>query len=337
VGVNRKEKVMYVRKRGNLYQCCLRYKGSRLQKSFHKKSSAIAWGHKTLTELETGSYQDRDKLFSITLKDLLKLYYDHTKDSSRRLKNFTYEIDSMCRLDIAKLPLAQITPVKIAKLKNELAKDNAPATVRKKLLLLGRVFNIGQRELGIPINNNPVKLVSLPRDPEHRDRVLTADEYKRLLHECSKSSLYYLKYIVELAFETICRRGEVLNLSINDCNLNDGTAQLMVTKNNKKRRIGLSVRACEIIRNLPRNIDGSIFPKISISIIDKEFRRAVKRANISNFRFHDIRHSGATFLAESGWSTVELMAQGGWSSAEMVKKYANISAKHLSNKLRSQK
>ena len=62
--------------------------------------------------------------------------------------------------------------------------------------------------------------------------------------------------------------------------------------------------------------------------------KAVANAQIKDFHFHDLRHSGATHLAEEGWTLVELMAQGGWTSADMVKRYANLTAKHLAKRLR---
>lgn len=331
----RKDEKMHLRKRGNLWRIDVRYKGSRISKSFTKKGLATNWANKTLAQLEAGTYQDTDKLYSIRLKDLLQLYYDHVKEGSRRLKNFTYEIDVLRKGVLARTPLAQLTSVKLANYKNELLKTLSPSTVRKKLLLISRAISVGQKELGIPINSNPVKMVSLPKEPDHRDRIISFEEYKRLLKECNKSSIYYLRHVAELAYETLCRRGEILALHKDHLDLRKGTAIIMITKSGKKRRIGLSVRAIEVIRQLPRSIDGQLFPIDTVSFFEKEFRRAVVRAKIKNFTFHDLRHFGATSLAKAGWSTVELMAQGGWSSADMVKRYANINAEHLSKRLRS--
>ena len=325
---------MYLRKRGNLWNCEVRYKGSRVSKSFTKKGLATAWANKTLLQLEAGTYQDTDKLFSIRLKDLLQLYFEHVKDNSRRLKNFTYEINSLSKGALARTSLAQLTSVKIANYKNELLKTLSPSTVRKKLLLISRAISVGQKELGIPIASNPVKLVTLPKEPDHRDRVITHEEYKRLLKECSQSSIYFLRNVVELAYETLCRRGEILALNLDDINFKNGTAIIHITKSGKKRRIGLSARAIEVIKQLPRSIDGRLFNLDTVSFFEKEFRRAVTRARIKDFTFHDLRHFGATTLAKAGWTTQELMAQGGWSSADMVKRYANINAEHLSKTLR---
>ena len=65
---------MYIRKRGKVFQCMLRFKGARLIKSFALKSNAIRWSNKTFAELEAGTYVNRDRLFAMQLKDLLQLY-----------------------------------------------------------------------------------------------------------------------------------------------------------------------------------------------------------------------------------------------------------------------
>ena len=70
-------------------------------------------------------------------------------------------------------------------------------------------------------------------------------------------------------------------------------------------------RAIELIKSLPRNINGRLFNIGSLSSFEKSFNRAVARARIEDFKMHDTRHLGATFLAQKGWTTQELMAQGG--------------------------
>ena len=76
-------------------------------------------------------------------------------------------------------------------------------------------------------------MVSLPQDPEHRDRVLTESERINLYKSCDKSHVYNMRAIVELAFETLCRRGEIFNLKYEDCDLVSGTALVKITKKNQ--------------------------------------------------------------------------------------------------------
>ena len=325
---------MHLRKRGKRWECRFSFKGALFTRSFTKKENGQRWAHKTIAELEAGTYVDRDKLFSMQLKDLLLLYFDHVKAQTKRPQNLKYTIDMLCKTKLGKSYLPQVDGVKLSNFKNEMLETRSSATVRKYLLLISRAITVGQKELGVPVFNNPVKQVTLPKEPAHRDRVLTETERLGLYKACEYNPLYYMRNYVELAFETLCRRGELLDIRFEDINLTDKTAQIRITKTGKPRRIGLSIRAIEIIKSIPRTVNGKLFNVNSISWFEKCFKRAVANAGLSNFTAHDLRHCGATFLAEQSWTTQELMAQGGWQSAEMVKRYSNISSKHLAKRLR---
>jgi integrase len=143
-----------------------------------------------------------------------------------------------------------------------------------------------------------------------------------------------LRNIIEVAYYTLCRRGELIRLNYNDVDWTNSTAIIRETKNGIPRKIGLAPRVIEILKSLPRSISGNFFNVKSISSFEKSFRLAVKKAGLEDFRFHDLRHCGATHLIESGWSTMELMQQGGWNSQQMAKRYSNISPVHLANKMK---
>ena len=333
VARSRKEE-MYVRKHRNKWQCHIRYKGMRIAESFTMKSAALRWGNKTLTQLEEGSFKNRDKLYKMKLRDLLNLYVCKYQDKYKSTA-LIYATRVINRSNIGACHLAHLDGVRLSNFRDLMLKTRSSSTVRKYLLFISRAITIGIKELGIPFDHNPVSMVSLPTEPVHRDRVLSKSEKVELLNACEDSSYYYMKSIVELAIETLCRRGEILNLNYKDCDLTTGEALVVYSKNGKPRKIGLSTRAIEIIRNLPRTVDGKLFNITSVSGFEKRFRTVVRKAGILDFHFHDLRHTGATYLAEEGWTTLELMQQGGWSSAEMVSRYANIGAKHLAKRLKA--
>ena len=127
-----------------------------------------------------------------------------------------------------------------------------------------------------------------------------------------------------------------MNLKRSDVDFINRTAILRETKSDKPRQIALAPRVVELLKALPRTVDGIFFPVRSISAFEKAFSRAVKKAGLADFHMHDLRHCGAQNLIENkGWSTMELMQQGGWTSGAMAKRYANISVKHLAKKLGS--
>jgi integrase len=225
----------------------------------------------------------------------------------------------ICRLRISSNTLTTLTAVKLANFRDERLKaGRSTTTVGKYLKLISIALVVGQKELEISITNNPVDLVEKPRPNPPRDRTLNKTELQNLFNSCNGQ----LRNIVEVTYYTLCRRSEILRLSYNDVDRITSTAIIRETKNGTSRKIGLAPRVIEILKSLPRYISSNFFNITSISSFEKSIRLAVKRSGIKDFRFHDLRHCGATHLVESGWSTMELMQQGGWSSQQMAKRLA---------------
>ncbi len=77
--------------------------------------------------------------------------------------------------------------------------------------------------------------------------------------------------------------------------------------------------------------DGSMTPVVRKMRVDGNtaFRTALKRAGIENFRFHDLRHTWASWLVQAGVPLTALQEMGGWESIEMVQRYAHLAPNHL--------
>ena len=303
--------------------------------SFTSKRDARVWGSKTETELMNGTYLKNLKLVEMKLKDLLQLYLEKALHKSRRPKILKYEVEMLRRTPLARNTLAQLSPTKIAEFRDDRLKaGKSRSTVRSYLKLLSRAITIGRKELGVPLTHNPFELVEKPKPNAPRERTLEHNELKKLFKSCSTCSLFhFLGVFAEVAYLTLCRRGELLRLKRSDVDFINRVTVLQETKADKPRTIAISPRVVELLKSLPRTVDGIFFPVRSISAFEKAFARAVKRAGITDFHMHDLRHCGAQHLIEDeNWNTIELMQQGGWTSASMAKRYANISPKYLAKK-----
>ena len=113
------------------------------------------------------------------------------------------------------------------------------------------------------------------------------------------------------------------------------------TKNGERRAVPLVGMALQLIDNLKINrggsIDGFIFhsPKVSAKrcSIRTAWELAIKRAEIENFRFHDLRHSTASYLAMNGASLLEIADILGHKTLQMVKRYSHLSEDHKADVL----
>ena len=328
---------MHLRKMRKKWQCIVRHKGHMITQSFVAKSDARLWGERTNTELRNGTYRNNDKLISMSLKDLLQLYLEKAMHKSKRPQILKYDVEMLRRFPMARTSLAALSAVKLANFRDDRLKaGKSTSTVRSYLKIISRAITVGQRELGIPLQTNPVNLIEKPKQAAPRDRTLSIVELQKLLEACQEDKkFHFLSAFVEVAFLTICRRGELLSLKFTDVDWINATAHIAETKMDKPKTIGLAPRVLQILKALPRTVDGIFFPVRSISSFEKSFRAARKRASIKDFRIHDLRHSGSRYLIEEkNFTTMELMEQGGWTSAAMAKRYANISPKHLAKKLK---
>lgn len=107
---------------------------------------------------------------------------------------------------------------------------------------------------------NPVRHVRKPKVSPGRDRRLEEGEEKELLDAAGKSKVTWLKPIVEFALETAMRQGELLKLTWPDVDLKARVVRLRDTKNSDSRSVPLSMRATELLKAMPRSLDGRVFP-----------------------------------------------------------------------------
>ena len=335
-----REKVAYIRKHRKKWQAIVRKKNKTIVKSFWKKGDASKWAYKVEAQLETNTYQrveQAEKLADIKLKEILNIYYEkYLVLKSKDHKKEKYLIDLLSNKPIGEKYITEITGSTLARFRDrEIEEGKSPSTVKKYLLMFSRAINRTKAEHDIPIVTNPVTQIELPEEPPPIDRVLNDEEWERLLEVASKKKPYFMKAIVIIARETLCRRGELLRLKKQDINWRQGTARINKTKNNTPREIGLSPLALETLRSLPDTPDGRFFPCKSIHSFNSYWRKVLRDAKLRGvFTFHRLRHQGATDLAESDWSIAELSAQGGWKSLSSLKRYTHIQGKHLAKKMK---
>lgn len=239
--------------------------------------------------------------------------------------------------------LADFTSQTISSLRDELAKGSTnrgkkrtAATVNRYLAALSHALNIAVNEWEW-IESNPVLKIKKQPESQGRVRYLDDDERIRLLSACKQSSNQQLYAIVVLALSTGMRKGEILNLKRRDVFLNKGFVVLDQTKNKERRRVPIIGYAHEILSNhLKIACLGSefVFPsKDGKKPIDikRPWEVAVSVAELNDFRFHDLRHSCASYLAMNGASQRDLMEVLGHKTVQMTKRYSHLSESHISS------
>lgn len=173
------------------------------------------------------------------------------------------------------------------------------------------------------------KFRMLPK-PEKRNRWLTFKEAERLLKELPD----HLKAMVRFSLETGLRRQNVTRLEWSQVDLTRRCAWIHAdqAKARKAIPVPLSEAAVQVIREQLGKHDQYVFTykgKRVTQVNTKAWRNALKRAKIANFRWHDLRHTWASWHTQQGTPQNVLQELGAWSSPEMVRRYAHLSSEHL--------
>jgi integrase len=166
------------------------------------------------------------------------------------------------------------------------------------------------------------------REPQGRVRFLAADEIARLLAACEP--VPYLKPFAIVALNTGMRRNEILSLTRRTIDWTAKTAALSetVTKNGKSRVVFLNEAAFAALASLPTRIDGRLFP-LGPNQISIAFKRAVDRAEIADFRLHDLRHCFASAHVMSGTPQRAIQSLLGHSDGRMTERYSHVNDEFL--------
>jgi integrase len=240
--------------------------------------------------------------------------------------------------------LSDVTPPLIVQFRDELAngitcrgKQRTPATVVRYMAALSHAFTIAVNEW-LWLEDSPSCKVKKPQESRGRVRFLDDEDRARLLQACKESPNPLLYPCVILALSTGMRQMELMKLVWKDVNLKDGYLILHETKNGERRRVPLSGLGLSILHehNRIRRIDTPLLfpsertPHKPIEL-RKAFASALRVAEITDFKWHDLRHCTASYLAMNGASLAEIAEVLGHKTLSMVKRYAHLSDGHVSN------
>ncbi len=323
------------RLRNNKWQARIQRDGyPDLAKSFDNKSDAIRWATKVEAEMDRGSYINTALAERTTFAELILRYLQEVTPKTKSAREDGFRLRALARKPIAKYSMVALTPSRIAEYRDNRLKEVSSGTVIRELAYFSSVINHARREWGININN-PIPLIKKPETPPSRTRVLSDSEKERLfdvLKPRFKNSNPWILFIVQFAIETAMRQGEILSLRWLDIDLTKRTAHLETTKNGDRRTVPLSTRAVQILQEIPRSIDGRVFP-MNRPALCANFESACKRANIEDLHFHDLRHTAITNMASKFSNILELSAVTGHRQLSMLRKYYHPRAEDLALKL----
>ncbi len=199
------------------------------------------------------------------------------------------------------------------------------ATLNRDLALLKCITR--RAVLNGLLDRNPIEGVRGFKE-ESRDRTLTQEEYEALLKRCSPR----LKAVVQLAYWTGMRRGEILGLRWDQVDVHQKVINLEATdtKTREKREIPLTEMLVNLLQKTPRTVGSPYvftYKGKRVISIKTAFRKACRKAEVKDFRFHDLRHCAVTNLRKAGVNDSIIMSISGHKTYAMFKRYNRIDRK----------
>jgi integrase len=214
---------------------------------------------------------------------------------------------------------------------------HSPATVNRYLSSLSHLFTVAMHEWNL-VERHPVREVKRHAEPLGRARFLTDRERRQLLPQCKRSRWHQLHFLVLLAISTGARRSELIKLKWSDITLSARRPEIHVSesKNGDARFLPLIGHTLAIVRAMKRRhppVNSYVFPARNggdgpYRGFDKHWYEALAAAGIEDFRFHDLRHTCASYLAGDGASLLEIADVLGHRSLRMTLRYAHLGTGH---------
>ena len=221
-------------------------------------------------------------------------------------------------------------------------KGLSPSTCNRALIILRFMFNCALRWEVLPKIENPCKNIKELALNNKKERFLNGNEVTQLKSHLSKSKNKFLPYIVQLLILTGCRRGEALKAQVQHFDLGRGDWIVPLPKAGKARHIPLSTLAVQTVRaalemkqsyNQVTRESPFLFPNPStgepFQQIFYSWNKARKASHIDGVRMHDLRHSFASAMVNSGMTLYDVKQILGHSNIRTTERYAHLSNSRL--------
>jgi len=315
-------------KRGNVWWMNIMFQGHRIRRSTGTTNRVLAESivAKVKIQLIEGQYFDRMEERTRTFDELMDRF--EREHLVKLVSRQTCEVFvKHFRKFFGDRTLAKITPKLIVEYKSSrYTMGVKPATINRELTCLRKAFSLAKREWEW-CRDNPVSRVSAEKGANKRDRWLTEEEEAQLLAMCPS----WLRELMLFALHSGMRLGEILALTWNGVDLFRKTVTVFRSKNGERRTVPANQTVMALlkekakVRHLTTNM---VFPSRTGTLIDpnhlrRALRTATRKAGLQDFHFHDLRHTFATRLVQSGVDLYKVQRLLGHKSPTMTQRYAH--------------
>lgn len=325
-----------IRKRAGKFQVQVRRQGCpALSKTFHSLQDARLWARQMEIKVDRKElHSDPKALERVTLADLVIRYRETVTPRKRGHEVERIVLTAFLRHPICMKRISDLSSADFALYRDERLKRVQPNSLRREFAPLHNLFETAKDEWGLPLRDNPLTRVRIESPCNRRQRRLKDGELERIELAGKKTNNPYILPVIHIALETGLRRSEILSATVGDLNLENRLLAIPKPKNGHSRVIPLSSVACDIfgrlrdwISNCPQSHE-RLFP-ITPNALRLSWDRLLRRAEIDDLHFHDLRHEAISRLFELGLTMPEVALISGHRDPRMLFRYGHAQYRRI--------
>ncbi|MCG9065045.1 site-specific integrase [Laribacter hongkongensis] len=322
--------------------------------TFTRLTDAKAWAAKIESSIREGRHFQLSAAKRHTLSQLISSYREsgmqHIKNPRHRLPHLEWWDKK-----IGFVSLAELTPARIAKIRDQIATEGqiawvnnskgqrvrvmkndlrSGATVNRYLASLSAVCTYAVKELQW-LESNPVNRVRKRPESKGNERFLNQEEALSVLQNADKNGRSDFKVFVAILLTTGARFSEISKAKWKQVDFKRSVIDLSDTKNGTRRALPLVEPALSLLKthNQTRSIDSDlIFPSPNSKLKSADYRYQWKKlketCGLEGVRFHDMRHTAASFLIMGGAGLRTTADVLGHKTLAMVQRYSHLLDEH---------
>lgn len=296
------------------------------------KKEAIDAESEARLKVLNGTYEEVEAEPEVTLAGYAENQFLPWSKEHKRSTNDKYHVATI-KAWFGDRRFDEVSPMLIEKFKRErrsgltrYKRQRCPASVNRELACLSRIFTLAVRD-GLT-SSNPCAQVQKLTEDNKRFRYLSVEEEEALLEQFIGRRAH-IRAVVILALHCGLRRGEILSLQKSSVDFMRNLIHVRQTKNGKDRYVPMNpVSRTELLTLYERASTEFLFlsPKKTGTFqkdLKTAFAAARKSADLDDFRFHDLRHTFGTRLADSGADPFTIMELMGHSDLRMTARYTH--------------
>lgn len=319
-----------IRKRGHRWEVRIRHINKPTKcKTFTSKADALSWANKTEYLIETEAHTVTPP--TLSLSSAASRYIDEHMCWHKGTESAGYRLRNIITALGADKSLLGVSSADIASYRNQRLQEVSTGSVRRELIILSGLFQTAINEWGHANLINPVRGVKMPADSPRRTRRLSDCEKDLLLTHAKLKGPRYLFMAIFLALKTGMRQSEIIRLRRSDIDFERGLIELRDTKNGEPRLVPLTQSILRELRSFYFS-DEVVFP-VTRSGLQNAFRKILRRFDIENLRFHDLRHEAISTFFEQGLSMPEVQLLSGHKTVEQLMRYSHAGVIKVREKL----